>query len=117
VKEAESAKRKVERDLDALKQSLKDQQGDHKKADEKLKSERAVLVAFDTELSDLERDLKAKKQEIVDLELALKKLEHDIGLVVKEKSSAEASQENLEKQFSWITDENQYVSGAFSKTS
>jgi len=39
----------------------------------------------------------------------LKKLEHDIGLVAKEKSSAEALQENLERQFTWITDENQSV--------
>lgn len=67
------------------------------------------MVAFDTELDDLDRDLKAKKQEIVDAELALKKLEHTVGLVTKERSSAEALKENLEKQFTWITDEHQSV--------
>ena len=74
-----------------------------------MKAERAVLVAFDDELADLERDLKAKRQEIVDAELALKKLDHDIGLVAKEQSAAEGNKDNLEKQFPWIVDEHQFV--------
>jgi hypothetical protein len=57
----------------------------------------------------LDRDLKMKKQEIVDAELALKKLEHDVGLAAKEKAAAEALQENLTRQFPWISDEHQYV--------
>ena len=74
-----------------------------------MKSERALLVAFDNELADLERDLKAKKQEISDAELALKKADHDIGLFAKEKSAAEGHKDNLEKQFPWITDEHRCV--------
>ncbi|KAK1922323.1 RecF/RecN/SMC [Papiliotrema laurentii] len=108
VKDAEKAHEKTKADHRTLGQTLKDQQGDYAAAEEKLRAEKAVLVAFDTELSDLEHDLKAKKQEIVDAELSLKKLEHDIGLVAKEKASAEALQENLEKQFTWITDEHQF---------
>jgi structural maintenance of chromosome 2 len=119
VKDAEKAHEKTKANHRTLGQTLKDQQvrsdfvlaadmqGDYAAAEEKLRAEKAVLVAFDTELSDLEHDLKAKKQEIVDPELSLKKLEHDIGLVAKEKASAEALQENLEKQFTWITDEHQ----------
>lgn len=53
--------------------------------------------------------MKVKKQEISDSELALKKLEHDIGLVAKEKANAEGLKEGLEKQFTWIGDEHQYV--------
>ena len=91
---------------------MEQQQSDHKAAEAKLNKERAVLVAFDNELADLEQALKAKKQEIVDAELALKKLEHDIGLVQKEHASAEAHQENLEKQFPWIVDEHQFFGKA-----
>lgn len=74
-----------------------------------MKQERAALVAFDNELADLEHDLKAKKQEIADAELLLKKLDHDIGLVAKERASAEGLKESLEKQFTWILDEHQWV--------
>ncbi|KAK4685777.1 structural maintenance of chromosome 2, partial [Tremellales sp. Uapishka_1] len=96
----------------ALSETLSTQQADHKRAETALKEERAVLVAFDNELSDLERDLKAKKQEIADLELSLKKLEHDIGLVAKEKSTAEGQKENLEHQFPWILEEHQFFGKA-----
>lgn len=64
-------------------------------------------MAFDQELNDLEKDLKIKKKEIVDSELALKKAEHDTTLIAKERSSLEATKENLEKQFSWILEERQ----------
>lgn len=66
-------------------------------------------MQFDNELADLERDLGAKKQEIVDTELELKKLEHDVAAVSKEKNGAAASKEALEVQFTWISDEHQYV--------
>ncbi|ODO05464.1 hypothetical protein I350_04514 [Cryptococcus amylolentus CBS 6273] len=112
IEEAQSAKEKSKTEYKALEASLKESQADHKAAEAKLKSERAVLVAFDTDLADLERDLKAKKQEIVDAELELKKLEHDLGLVVKEKSSAEGHKDNLERQFTWITEENQFFGKA-----
>lgn len=82
-------------------------QSDHKAAETKLKSEEAVLVAFDNELADLERDLKAKKQDISDAELSLKKLEHDLGLVEKEKATLVDHKVNLENRFQWILDEHQ----------
>lgn len=84
-------------------------QNDYRAAEAKLNDERAALVAFDNELADLEKDLKAKKKEIVDAELTLKKAEHDIVLAAKEKSGLELAKENLEKQFTWILDEQQYV--------
>ncbi|WVQ83720.1 hypothetical protein IAT38_005864 [Cryptococcus sp. DSM 104549] len=108
VEEALAAQEKSKAEHRELQTSLKEQQNDHKAAEAKLKAERAVLVAFDNELADLQHDLKAKKQEIVDAELALKKLDHDIGLVAKEKTSAEGHKENLEKQFPWIVDEHQF---------
>ncbi|WVQ94975.1 hypothetical protein IAU59_002067 [Kwoniella sp. CBS 9459] len=108
VEEALAAQEKSKSEHAALQASYRDQQNDHKAAEAKLKAERAVLVAFDNELADLEKDLKAKKQEIADAELALKKLDHDIGVVAKEKSSAEGHKENLEKQFTWIVDEHQF---------
>jgi len=86
-----------------------DLQNDYKAAEDKLNKERATLVAFDNELNDLDKDLKIKKKEIVDSELGLKKAEHDSGLIAKERSSMELAKENLEKQFSWILEENQYV--------
>ena len=67
------------------------------------------MIAFDTELADLERDMKAKKQDIADSELNLKKLDHDIGLVAKERTTAEGQKDGLEKQFTWIVDEHQSV--------
>ncbi|KAK8853473.1 hypothetical protein IAR55_004180 [Kwoniella newhampshirensis] len=108
VDEAIAAQQKSETEHQALKETYKVQQNDHKAAEAKLKAERAVLVAFDNELADLEHDLKAKKQEIVDAELALKKLDHDIGLVAKEKTASEGHKENLEKQFPWILEEYQF---------
>lgn len=72
-----------------------------------MKAERALLIRFDNELNDLERDLKVKKQEIVDCELSLKKLEHEIGAVAKERANSEGMKENLEKQFTWILEEQQ----------
>lgn len=85
------------------------QKNDYRAAEAKLNDERAALVAFDNELADLEKDLKAKKKEIVDAELALKKAEHDVILAAKEKSGLELAKENLEKQFTWIQEEKQYV--------
>lgn len=66
-------------------------------------------MAFDNELNDLDKDLKIKKKEIVDSELGLKKAEHDTSLIAKERTSLEAMKENLEKQFTWILEEKQYV--------
>lgn len=108
ITEAESAHSKSKAELKALGETYASQQSDYKAAEAKLKKERAVLVAFDTEMADLEKDLKAKRQEIVDAELALKKLDHDLVLVTKERSSSEAMKENLEKQFTWIPDEHQF---------
>lgn len=45
----------------------------------------------------------------MDAELALKKAEHDVILAAKEKSGLELAKENLEKQFTWILEEKQYV--------
>ncbi|WVR09681.1 hypothetical protein IAU60_006756 [Kwoniella sp. DSM 27419] len=112
VEDAIAAHAKGKAEHVELKETLRVQQNDHKAAEAKLKSERAVLIAFDNELADLERDLKVKKQEIADAELALKKLDHDIGLVAKEKTSAEGHKENLEKQFTWIVDEHQFFGKA-----
>jgi structural maintenance of chromosome 2 len=64
-----------------------------------------VLVAFDTELADLEKDIRKKKQDISDAELAVKKLEHELGVGVKEKTGAEALREGLERQFAWIKED------------
>ncbi|WWC72293.1 uncharacterized protein I206_106255 [Kwoniella pini CBS 10737] len=108
IDEALSAQEKTKSEHAELKATYKAQQADYKAAEAKLKAERAVLVAFDNELSDLEHDLKAKKQEIVDAELRLKKLDHDIGLVAKEQNTAEGHKENLERQFTWITEEHQF---------
>ncbi|WWD19905.1 hypothetical protein CI109_104374 [Kwoniella shandongensis] len=108
VDEAIAAQVKSKVELQTLKETFKVQQNDHKAAEAKLKAERAVLVAFDNELTDLEHDLKAKKQEIVDAELALKQLDHDVGLVAKEKTASEGHKENLEKQFPWILEEHQF---------
>lgn len=66
-----------------------------------------MLVRFDNELNDLDRDLKIKRQEIVDTELVLKKVEHDVGLLVKEKTGAVGLREGLERQFTWIGEEHQ----------
>jgi structural maintenance of chromosome 2 len=82
-------------------------QGDFAAAEKKLQAERAVLVRFDNELADLDRDLAAKRQEIVECELVLKKAEHDVGLVAKERAAAVGTRELLEKQFTWIQDEHQ----------
>ncbi|RSH76747.1 Structural maintenance of chromosomes protein 2 [Apiotrichum porosum] len=108
VDEAIAAHNKSKAEHKALAETLKSQQADHKAAESKLKAERAVLVRFDDELHDLERDLKAKRQEIVDAELALKKLDHDLGVVAKERTGSESAKENLEKQFPWILEEYQF---------
>ncbi|OCF77510.1 nuclear condensin complex protein [Kwoniella mangroviensis CBS 8886] len=108
IEEALAAQEKTKTEHSELKKILQAQQADYKAAEAKLKAERAVLVAFDNEMGDLERDLKAKKQEIADAELKLKKLDHDIGVVAKEQSSAESHKENLERQFTWITEEHQF---------
>lgn len=108
VKEAIAAHAKSKAELAELGKQLASQQSEHKAAEAKFKAERAVLARFDNEVNDLERDLKAKKQEIVDAELSLKKIEHDLGLAKKERSSSEAAKENLEKQFPWILEEQQF---------
>ncbi len=110
VKEAMAAHAKSKAELAELAKELAEQESEHKAAEAKFKAERAVLARFDNEVADLEHDLKAKKQEIVDAELSLKKLEHDLGLAKKERSSSEAAKENLEKQFPWILDEQQFFS-------
>jgi structural maintenance of chromosome 2 len=86
-----------------------DKKNDYKAAEDKLNKERATLVAFDNELNDLDKDIKIKKKEIVDSELGLKKAEHDTSLIAKERSSLEVMKENLEKQFTWILEEKQWV--------
>jgi len=122
IEEAESGAGKSKAELEALKETLKVQkvslqfeqvlgaveltlQADYKAVEAKLQSERAVLIAFDTELADLEKDIKKKKREISDAELAVKKLEHELASAVKEKSGAEAFREGLERQFSWIKED------------
>ncbi|TXT15793.1 hypothetical protein VHUM_00296 [Vanrija humicola] len=112
ITEAVSAHSKSQAELKALGETYASQQADYKAAEAKLKKERAVLVAFDTEMADLEKDLKAKRQEIVDAELALKKLDHDLVLVTKERASSESMKDNLEKQFTWIVDEHQFFGKA-----
>lgn len=70
-----------------------------------LKEERAVLSAFDDELSDLQEDIKAKKQSIADNELALKKADHELAQQAKDQSATKNVIESLEAQFTWITTE------------
>jgi structural maintenance of chromosome 2 len=122
VNEAIAAHDKTKSELAALEETMRiqqvrlfpqsrktsaDRQNDYKAAEDKLNKERATLIAFDNELNDLDKDLKIKKKEIVDSELGLKKAEHDSGLIAKERSSMELAKDNLEKQFSWILEENQ----------
>lgn len=106
--EAQDALKRSQAELQKLHARVGKHQADYKAMEDKLRAERAVLVAFDNELADLERDLKAKRQEIVDGELALKKLEHDLGVLSKERSASESAKDNLEKQFSWILEEKQF---------
>ncbi|BEJ15314.1 hypothetical protein CspHIS471_0410810 [Cutaneotrichosporon sp. HIS471] len=108
VTEAVAAEATSKAELAELGQQLKVQQAEHKAAEARFKAERALIARFDNEVNDLERDIKAKKQEITDDELSLKKLEHDLGLAKKERSSSEAAKDNLEKQFPWILDEQQF---------
>ncbi|KAL7424509.1 Structural maintenance of chromosomes protein 2 [Cryptotrichosporon argae] len=108
IDEAQAAQNKCLKERAALADTLAQQQADHKAAEQRLKQERAALIAFDTELVDLERDLKRKRQEIADGELALKKMEHDLGTLGKERSAAEAARDGLERQFAWIADEKQF---------
>ncbi|WVN90046.1 uncharacterized protein L203_105281 [Cryptococcus depauperatus CBS 7841] len=108
VEEAITTQQKTEVEYRALHDKLEAIQSDLKVAEVELKSERAVLVQFDTELADLEHDLKAKKQEIVDVELLLKKSEHDLNSVIKERDGSENHKVNLEKQFPWIVEEHQF---------
>ncbi|ORX40472.1 P-loop containing nucleoside triphosphate hydrolase protein [Kockovaella imperatae] len=108
ITEAEAAHEKTKSEHQALQGALKAQQNDYKTAENKLKEERAGLIATDNELKDLEKDLKKKKQEVVDSELNLKKLEHDLGLAAKEKTNSENIKDALEKQFTWILDEHQF---------
>nr|ODN92186.1 nuclear condensin complex protein [Cryptococcus depauperatus CBS 7855] len=108
VEEAITTQQKTEVEYRALHDKLEAIQSDLKVAEVELKSERAVLVRFDTELADLEHDLKAKKQEIVDVELLLKKSEHDLNSVIKERDGSENHKVNLEKQFPWIVEEHQF---------
>lgn len=112
VEDAIAAHNKSKDEHAKLTETLRTQQTDHKRAEDKLKAERALLVRFDNELADLERDLKAKRQEIVDAELALKKLDHDLGVVSKERQTCETQKENLENQFTWILDEHQFFGNA-----
>lgn len=92
-------------ELDSAKKTISETEAQFAKAEAKLKSERAVLTAFDDELADLERDMKSKKQEISDAELSLQKLGHEISALAKEETSANGLTRDLENQFTWIRDE------------
>lgn len=81
----------------------------HAEALQKLQEERATLTRFDNELKELEETIKDKKQANSDAELQLKKLEHELQALGKDKTTAANFVANLEKQFEWITEENQCV--------
>ena len=84
----------------------------HAKALRNLQDEQATLTRFDNELKDLEGTIKAKKAAISDAELQLKQLEHDIQQLGKDRTSALHAVENLEKQYDWIEDEQEYVASS-----
>jgi structural maintenance of chromosome 2 len=81
-----------------------------KQAERRLQEERATLTRFDDELRELEGVIKEKKQAASDAELAAKRMEHEVQNLGKEKASALTFVSNLEKQYEWITEENQCVS-------
>lgn len=92
-------------ELEGAKANIGEMEAQFAKAEAKLKSERAVLTAFDDELADLERDIKSKKQDISDAELSLQKLGHEISTLAKEETAANGLTRDLENQFTWIKDE------------
>jgi structural maintenance of chromosome 2 len=86
-------------------------QAEHGEAERRLQEERATLTRFDTELRELDEVIKAKKQAASDAEVEIKKLDHEVQALAKEKAGHVTAATNLEKQYEWIAEENQWVKG------
>jgi hypothetical protein len=51
--------------------------------------------------------MKGRKQDTIDADLSLQKFEHDSQVIAKERAAALNAVSNLEKQYSWISDESE----------
>ncbi|OSD02346.1 condensin complex subunit SMC2, partial [Trametes coccinea BRFM310] len=105
IEEARAGVKKLHKELGKLQAELKSSEDALAKAERKLQEERATLSRYDEELKALEQVIKDKKKAISDNELAITKKEHDIASLERERTIAENQATNLEKQYEWITEE------------
>jgi structural maintenance of chromosome 2 len=68
------------------------------------------LVAFDNDLKDLDAVIKKKKDDAAAVDIKIDKTNHEITALKKDMVQAQNFVSNLEKQYDWISEEQEYVS-------
>jgi structural maintenance of chromosome 2 len=76
--------------------------------EEELALEKKTLSAYDDELKNLAKAVKSKKQEIADVLLSIKQGKHEMEKAQHESDGSEKAVKQLEAQFEWIVDEQEY---------
>jgi structural maintenance of chromosome 2 len=82
----------------------------YQEAERSLQEERATLTRFDDEVADLEQVIKDKRDAATEADLLHGKLEHEMETLKKDRTASTTKVRDLEKLYSWITEEKKSVS-------
>ncbi|UZJ57028.1 hypothetical protein CBS101457_006348 [Exobasidium rhododendri] len=101
LEKSEAEAKAMQSRLDQLQQGLDDVEAE-------LVEEKKLLTAYDEEIQSLAKAMKQKKQEIADVQLAIKQCKHEMERAQQERIGSEKLVTQLEDQFEWITEEQEY---------
>ncbi|RPA87516.1 structural maintenance of chromosomes protein 2, partial [Ascobolus immersus RN42] len=98
----------LESELAALRKDHTALKSAHEIALAHLSDEKAKLVGFDDELSELDSAIRSKNTRITEEGLEKQKLTHELEKLTKELSAAQQFVANMENEYEWIADEKEH---------